>query len=111
MSAPTPDATKASASAYLSPVVLGACPTPSTTTRYIADTTTTKPNTESTWTSPRLACGASLLLSAARNPRGTSTVAPAATAPSGPGQPTSRCRTVATSATVAASVTPIPNHS
>ena len=36
------------------------------------------------------------------DPSGTSTVAAAATAPSGPGQPTRRCSTVATSATVAA---------
>ena len=77
----------------------------------MAETTTTNPNTARTWTSPLLACGPILLFSAARRPSGTRTVAPAVTAPSGPGQPTRRWSTVATSATVAARVTPIPNHS
>ena len=77
----------------------------------MAETTTTNPNTASTWTRPRLACGPILLFSAASSPSGTSTVAPAVTAPSCSGQPTRRWSTVAPSATVAARVTPIPNHS
>ena len=47
----------------------------------MADTTTTKPKTASTCTSPRLPCGARRRLSLARSPKGTRTVPAAATAP------------------------------
>ena len=43
----------------------------------MAETTTTNPNTASTWTRPRLACGPNLLFSPASSPSGTNTVAPA----------------------------------
>ena len=73
-------------------------------------TTALEPAAESACTNTRPPCGASGGHSATIRASGTAAAALAATAPTGPGQPTSRCRTALIRATSAATTSPVPSH-
>ena len=73
-------------------------------------TTAAEPAATSACTNTRPPCGASGGHSATITVSGTTTAAPAATAPAAPGQPTSRCRAALTRATLTATTRPVPSH-